>query len=312
MDLQFKTVPFELKAADETGTFEGVASVFCNIDAMGDIMDPAAFDQDLPEFLSDGFVGGLNHDWDHPIGRPMMAKPTADGLSVKAQLSDTEHGRECRVLMRDGVVKKLSIGYQALDAEELTGADDCLAYWEQKGYTPNAVDLTRCTKPTRVLRRVKLFEFSPVTVPANQLADITRVKSEDLAAITTLADMEEFLRDAGRFSRREAKALISTIKALLRDAESAPTVEPETPTEATNPEPVSEPEPEQKASETLAETPEPEPVTVPVTVTPPEPPAPDPADEVPRSIKLQRERLAGQLWAEFCRIQARPFTTAGD
>jgi len=73
-----------------------------------DILAPGCFAQDLAEFLAEGFVSGINHDWDVPIGKPLEARETAEGLFVRASISDTAAGRDVRTLLRDGVVKRLS------------------------------------------------------------------------------------------------------------------------------------------------------------------------------------------------------------
>lgn len=182
MDLQFKCLPFELKASSGDGTFEGLCAAFMNIDSSGEIIDPEAFNADLPAFMQDGFIGGLNHNWDNPIGKPLAATPTKAGLQVKGKISNTPHGMECKTLMSDGVVKKMSIGYMTMGDMYLEDMDACMAYWQSKSYTPNAQDMARCQYGARVLTRVKLYEFSPVTVPANDLATITAVKNAALAA----------------------------------------------------------------------------------------------------------------------------------
>jgi hypothetical protein len=48
MDKLFLEVPFEIKEInDQDGTFEGYGSVFGNIDADGDILEPGAFSKSL-------------------------------------------------------------------------------------------------------------------------------------------------------------------------------------------------------------------------------------------------------------------------
>ena len=59
------------------------------------------------------------------------------------------------------------------------------------------------------LTEVELYEISPVTFPANEKAQVTRVKSED-GALMTERDFEEFLRDVGELSQKEAKIVVSS------------------------------------------------------------------------------------------------------
>src|SRR6185503_11239202 len=115
MNLEYKWLPVrELKASDDGGQFEGLAAAFFNVDDSywPDILAPGCFTQDLPEFLSEGFVSGINHDWDQPIGKPLSAAENASGLYVKASISDTACGRDVRTLLKDGVVKRMSIGFR--------------------------------------------------------------------------------------------------------------------------------------------------------------------------------------------------------
>lgn len=245
MDLQFKSIPFEVKAAAPDGsTFEGKASPFWNIDSYGEIVDDKAFDIDLPEFMEDGFIGGLNHDWDSPVGRPLPGTgPKTDHLHIMGSVIDTAHGMDVRKLLKAGIVRKLSIGFRTLGDMMLNDSDECMAYWESKGYKPNAQDMARCQMGARVLTRIKLYEVSPVTVPANDLAMITAVKAAKEAATKAFAssteiddtddapasvrEYEKYLRDAG-LSKVQAKQAVKMAKTLLRDVASGDAGTPET------------------------------------------------------------------------------------
>lgn len=238
MDLQFKSVPFEVKASASDGsTGEGLASCFYNVDTYNEIVDDTAFDADLPEFLDSGVFAGLNHNWDLPLGKPTMTKPSKSGLEVGWKISDTSYGRDMMVLLRDKVITKLSIGYQTLGRQILETLEDVQAYWKTKGYTPSSQDIARAQAGAILLTRIRLFEFSPVVVPANDKAFITAVKaareaaeqafknetpeiveqSERLTlirAIATRKEAEEILCNAG-FSKTERAAFISSVKTLL-------------------------------------------------------------------------------------------------
>lgn len=178
-----KSVAFEVKAvsAEGSGGFEGLAAVFHNIDEVGDIIAPGAFAKDLPDFLANGFVGNVNHDWDCPIGHPASAAETADGLYLKAVLDGSPDAQSVRLKMTPhastgrATIRKLSIGYKS-ESKPLPNASAVKAYWEQYGYTPTAQDLARAERGVRLLTRIKLIEVSPVAVPANSEARITDVK----------------------------------------------------------------------------------------------------------------------------------------
>jgi HK97 family phage prohead protease len=179
MRLERKSRPFvfEVKATDD-GTFSGHGAVFHHIDAHGDIIAPGAFHKHLPFFLKRGFIGGLNHNWDSPIGAPTAAAEDAKGLAVAGKFSDTAHAREVRTLMKDGVIKELSIGYQATGVRWLETADDVAAYWSGAGYTPDDGDHAAAKYGARLLTEIKLVEVSPVAIASNDLATITSVKGQ--------------------------------------------------------------------------------------------------------------------------------------
>lgn len=259
--LQFKAFDFEVKKTDNGGmTGEGYASVFFNIDAAGEIVDDRAFTSSIQQFMKDGFVGGINHNWDEPIGSPTKAQPDGKGLYVGWKLSDTQHGRDCAQLLQDGVIKKLSIGYKVKGATWLETEDDVMAYWSGKGYTPNAQDVARSKYGVRVLNDIHLYEFSPVTVPANDQADIARVKAAKLAAIladeeqnddvvtdvTDVRTFEKYLRDEG-LSRTSAKRIISISRKVFQRDVGGTAV----PDEPSTPDPVETPEETKEASETV-------------------------------------------------------------
>jgi HK97 family phage prohead protease len=162
-ELQTKSFPFECKANTDKGEFEGYASIFGNIDSYGDIVEPGAFQKTI-EDMANRIKVLWNHNWMHPIGRPIAMQEDSKGLYVKAKISPTTMGKDVLTLLKDGVVNELSIGYST-EVEE----------WDS-------------TNKTRKLKQVKLYEFSPVTWAANDMATITGVKSQDelLTLLTSL------------------------------------------------------------------------------------------------------------------------------
>ncbi len=69
----------------------------------------------------------------------------------------------------------------------------------------------------RLLKQIDVREVSLVTFPANPRARISAVKSVD--ELTSLSEIEDYLRDAGGLSRAEAKRLIARVRSAgLRDA----------------------------------------------------------------------------------------------
>lgn len=179
-----KVLPFEVKAiqTDGSGGFEGYVAVFNNIDEVGDIIQPGAFTADLPDWLATGFVGGINHEWDEPIGHPSEAREDDKGLFIRAVFDASPNAQAVRAAMtphpvtKRATIQRLSIGYTC-QSKFLDGFDEVNAYWRSVGYTPSPTDLERAKKGARLLTRVKLYEGSPVMTPANTAAAITNVKS---------------------------------------------------------------------------------------------------------------------------------------
>lgn len=180
MQTKILQVAAELKADDE-GIVEGYGSIFGNEDSYGDIVAPGAFEETLAEAKASGRLPAMlwQHDPSEPIGVWTDMAEDKRGLRVRGKFADTQRGREAFNLVKMGALSGLSIGYSTVGVE----FDD--------------------ESETRTLTKVKLWEVSPVTFPANDRARITRVKSVD---IKTERDFERFLRDAG-FSRTEAKRI---------------------------------------------------------------------------------------------------------
>ncbi|PRX16664.1 hypothetical protein BX659_1623 [Orenia metallireducens] len=153
MKYKTKRVHFELKDFDqETGIFTGYAAVFSNVDAGGDLIQPGAFTKTLKN-NKDRIKICWQHDPYSPIGKPLEMREDKKGLFVKGQISDTSLGKDVKILMKDGVINELSIGYDTVKKEWKDGV--------------------------RHLKELKLYEFSPVTWAMNDEALITSVKAND-------------------------------------------------------------------------------------------------------------------------------------
>ncbi len=182
---------FEVKADDEDGVFYGYASTFGNLDNVDDIVEEGAFSKSLkkrePKVL-------WQHDRTKPIGKLMEAREDAKGLFVKVKLAtNTSLGKDAYELLKAGIITSMSIGYR-VEKYEMDEAKGC-----------------------RRIKECELFEFSLVTIPANDEALVMGVKNIP----DNERDFEKFLRDNG-YSRTASKAITSRgIKGyqdILRDA----------------------------------------------------------------------------------------------
>lgn len=180
MDLLNIPIQLEVKAFGDSGSFEGYAAIFGNVDLGGDVIERNAF-KDIVKNKS-GMVTILNqHNMRDPIG---AAEVTQDdkGLAFKGQLVlEVPSARSAYALMKADVLNGMSIGYDVL---------------------PGGAEMMK--SGVRQLKALKLWEISPVTFGMNPLAGIAGVKR-----ITTIREFEDFLRDAGGFSAAHAKALAS-------------------------------------------------------------------------------------------------------
>jgi HK97 family phage prohead protease len=202
MPHEYKTLAFELKADSEKRRLTGHGAIFNNIDAGGDIIAPGAFQKHLGEFIADGFVGGLNHDWDDPIASISSASEDEKGLIFESNpIKSTPMGEKVLALVSEPhpVVKTLSIGYSTVVCKYLNGTEECKAYWAGVGYDPTPLDLERSKGQVRLLIELKTFEISPTTKSMNELASIHGVKSLES-------------KDFAEHSRKVASTLRETVE----------------------------------------------------------------------------------------------------
>lgn len=163
--VEFCSVEFkDIKAEDDekTGAIEGYASTFGNIDLGGDKIVKGAFRKTLKENKGK-FPILSNHDTWNQIGWNIEAKEDDHGLFVKGEL-DIENNLDAkrhygtiRKALEIGAKAGLSIGFRALkwamDKED-DGSDAVF----------------------RVIKEIKLYEYSPVAFPMNTEAMATAAK----------------------------------------------------------------------------------------------------------------------------------------
>lgn len=192
-----KTLDFtqtEVKFVGEKGKFVGYASVFEGVDSYGDTIKAGAFQNaikygKLPKMFE-------NHkSYELPIGKWTSITEDSKGLLVEGEFTPN-HSRadDVRSAMLHGTIDGLSIGYRLKENDfDINGAN-------------------------RIIKNVTdLVEISVVTFPADDVArvDLTSVKSA-LEGITSIRDLEDFLRESGGFSKGLAQAVLTRSKQLYQ------------------------------------------------------------------------------------------------
>lgn len=197
-----KTFDFalEAKATGESGEFEGYASTFGNVDQGGDIVEPGAFIESVVKAKNDGRTIPMlwQHDQREPIGVWRDIAEDSKGLYVKGQLliEADPLAKRAHGLLKAKALGGMSIGY----AIPAGGAEPDE---KRRGVTR--------------LRKIDLREISLVTMPMNIQARVTTVKSIlEGGGMPTVREFEEFLRDAGGFSKSLAAAIASKAAPHLR------------------------------------------------------------------------------------------------
>jgi HK97 family phage prohead protease len=143
---------FECKSITSDGTFTGLAATYGNVDLGGDLILPGSFTKTIAE------KGGrvpllMGHDSKMPIGVAKLSD-SPQGLIVEGELVlEADGSRSAYALLKKGVIRGLSIGYDAVKSVMDGGI--------------------------RKLSEIKLWEISLTPFPMNPEAMITSVKGED-------------------------------------------------------------------------------------------------------------------------------------
>lgn len=187
-------IQIDVKAVGDDGSIEGYGAIFDNVDQGGDRIVAGAFAKSLAATPPSAVKMLWQHDPTVVIGKWTDMVEDQKGLFVKGRLlTSVKAAQEAHVLLSEGAVDGLSIGYRA---------------------APSGVKYDRSTG-VRTLSELKLFEVSIVTFPMNEASRVSLVKAEDIDAINSLADAEDNLREAG-FSRKEARDFISRVKRIAQ------------------------------------------------------------------------------------------------
>lgn len=139
----------------EEGVIEAYVSIFGNVDHAGEVVEKGAFSESLSRKLPKAV---WSHNWDEIIGKTLVAREDEKGLYVKFQLVlAVQKAKEAYELMKAGAVDEFSIGY-SIDESDI----------DEKG--------------VKHLRKLSLYEYSPVLAGCNPdtvLVSVKSVQSED-------------------------------------------------------------------------------------------------------------------------------------
>lgn len=174
--METKDFMFDIKSVEDNGIVEGYAAVFGNKDLGNDIIDPGAFKKTINERKNVPLL--WYHQPPEVLGLVFEMEEDNKGLKSRSQINlDTQLGREKFSLIRQGAIKGMSIGFEAIK---------------------EAWDGT-----VRRLKEIRLWEISLVTFPMNPLAQVTGIKAVVPYQDLPLADKDREW-DAGEARKRLA------------------------------------------------------------------------------------------------------------
>jgi HK97 family phage prohead protease len=196
VNVEYITVPLEVKSL-ESGQFEGYGSTFGNIDLGGDVVVKGAFEDSLERYRKEGEWPQMYwmHKPDQVPGVWLDMREDAKGLRVKGEPIETSIGKDLKVMLNRKAVRAMSIGFSLDDRGDYEFRDGL-----------------------RFLKRINLWEVSPVTAPMNPKAKILAVKALLIKQGVGMSDfkreLESWFREKG-LSKSQAVAFAS--RALAED-----------------------------------------------------------------------------------------------
>lgn len=202
-----RRVEYRGAAGSGAAGFDGHASTAWHVDSYGTAFAPGAWSKTINE--RGGKVLVLwQHDPYQPIGKPTALAEDGTGLAVTAAISDgTAYGKDALALLRDGVPLGLSVGFKTIRERSATESDPLIFDGAPESIRGDHSQVS-------VIEEAKLYEFSLVSFPANDAAQVDSVRgdaqAEALAAL--LADVR-----AGRVAP-PCRGLLEDLVAAWRDA----------------------------------------------------------------------------------------------
>jgi len=195
MVLNYKSHFGEIKDIDlKSKRVSGYLSSFGNKDSDGDIIVKGAYTKSIKERKDDIFF--LNqHNWAQPHGKFDEIVEDAKGLYfVSNPLIDTTYSMDTLKLYEAGIIKEHSVGFVTIKDE--------------------------VTKDARLIKEIKLYEGSNVTLGANSSTPFTGFKSMNKKDVD--AELKKFLKAfrKGTFTDETFGLLEIAIKQLMEQSAS--------------------------------------------------------------------------------------------
>jgi len=146
----------KIKSIDEEkGIIEAYVSIFGNVDSYGEVVDKGAFTECIEKNFPRYPKGIAYHKWDQPIAKTLEIREDEIGLYIKGQfIMELQASKEMFILLKEGVITDFSFGYRV---------DEGHFDQEDKYYH---------------LRKLTIFEWSPVLVGANPKTQLLSIKSD--------------------------------------------------------------------------------------------------------------------------------------
>lgn len=190
--LAFTETEIKFSSDGKVGVFEGYASVFDVIDSDGDIILPGAYKKTLTSQSRQVGMFFNHQTWEMPVGKWQNLEEDSKGLIVVGELTPgLSVSNDLRAAMEHKTVEGLSVGFTVMK-------DDYAI-----------IDTGRAFNNVQALREISICTF-----PANEQATIDSMKS--MESITTIRDVEHWLRDSAGLSKSQALGFIARFKSAVR------------------------------------------------------------------------------------------------
>ena len=194
MTVQTRDATLQVRSVDEeTRSFTAIGVPY------GQIYDLGYYRERFEPGSVDASDAVLVYQHADPIGTITATRETDEGLEIDARISQTERGDEVYTLIRDGVLKSMSIGFELLDSRE------------------DVVD----GQPVNTVTKARAIEFSVVLSPAYSDAKINEVRSTDNNKENRMFEISDLQAQITDLERRLSTAPVAAPTPAKSDTRSA-------------------------------------------------------------------------------------------